>query len=147
MHGHSYKVELFLSATKLDRGGMVVDFTILKEIMHNVIEPFDHCHLIWDKDIVAYRDAIKTFNARWIELPVNPSAEQISRVIFALTKEHINSYNFENGEEFNVFKVRVHETDTGYAECSSCDLDGKTIPQFLLSSIKYSPRLIEEYNV
>ena len=38
----------------------------------------------WDKDDAEYIAFCKQFSARWISLPVSPSAEQFSRVFFVL---------------------------------------------------------------
>lgn len=80
IHGHSYKVELLLKASKLDHGQMVYDFGLLKGVIKELFDSFDHAICFWQKDDAAYIHACKTFSARWISLPVSPSAEQFSRI-------------------------------------------------------------------
>ncbi len=42
LHGHNYRVRLQLCAEELDELGMVLDFADLKELMREILEPFDH---------------------------------------------------------------------------------------------------------
>ncbi|KAA5648719.1 6-carboxytetrahydropterin synthase QueD, partial [Pseudomonas aeruginosa] len=71
----------------------------------------------WEKDDPQYIDACKTFSARWISLPVSPSAEQFSRIFFYLAQQVLQSTVTQNGEgDVEVYSVIVHETDTGYAQ-------------------------------
>lgn len=42
LHGHNYRVRVHLRAEKLDELGMVLDFADLKEMMHEILGPFDH---------------------------------------------------------------------------------------------------------
>ena len=66
IHGHSYLVEVFLEASRLDNAGMVMDFGLMKPFKE-IVDMFDHTHLLWDKDDAEYRDFIKRVNQRWIE--------------------------------------------------------------------------------
>lgn len=42
MHGHNYRVRVFLQADRLDALGMVVDFSYLKELMQETVGIYDH---------------------------------------------------------------------------------------------------------
>ena len=42
LHGHNYRVRVYLRARRLDGLGMVLDFADLKAIMQEVLGPFDH---------------------------------------------------------------------------------------------------------
>ena len=42
LHGHNYRVRVYLRARRLDSLGMVLDFADLKAIMQEVLGPFDH---------------------------------------------------------------------------------------------------------
>jgi 6-pyruvoyltetrahydropterin/6-carboxytetrahydropterin synthase len=42
LHGHNYRVRVFLSADELDDLGMVVDFADLKKLIGAVVDRFDH---------------------------------------------------------------------------------------------------------
>ena len=87
IHGHSYKVELLLKASKLDHGQMVYDFGLLKGVIKDLYDSFDHAICFWQDDSAEYIQACKTFSARWVSLPVSPSAEQFSRIFFYLPQQ------------------------------------------------------------
>jgi len=42
IHGHSYRVEWFLSTTHLDENRVVVDFGVAKRLCRELTEVFDH---------------------------------------------------------------------------------------------------------
>ncbi len=48
--GHSYKVELLLKASKLDHGQMVYDFGLLKGVIKDLYDSFDHAICFWQND-------------------------------------------------------------------------------------------------
>lgn len=123
VHGHSYRVEFLLQASALDHGHMVVDFSIVKELLNKLVDAFDHTIVLWDQDTHSYLTAMKEHSVRWIQLPVSPSAEQLSRVFFILADERIRRHAFNNGEsgDLSMFAVIVHETETGYAQCFEDD--------------------------
>ena len=118
IHGHSYQIELILEAHRLDYGQMVYDFGLLKSSIKDMIDSFDHAICFWDKDDLEYIEACKKFSARWISLPVSPSAEQFSRVVFFWAREILKQTQMQNGEtDVKVYSVIAHETATGYAQC------------------------------
>jgi 6-pyruvoyltetrahydropterin/6-carboxytetrahydropterin synthase len=123
IHGHSYKVEVMLDSKYLDNGQMVYDFGLMKGNIKDIIDSFDHATVFWDQDNGDYIDSIKKHSARWISIPVNPSAEQLSRVLFLLVDKILEKTKMANGEgEVTLKSIRVHETDTGYAECGVRDV-------------------------
>lgn len=147
IHGHSYKVELLLKASKLDHGQMVYDFGLLKGVIKELFDSFDHAICFWQKDDAAYIDACKTFSARWISLPVSPSAEQFSRIFFFLAQQVLNSTSTQNGEgDVEVYSVIVHETDTGYAQSFQEDIDNEQMGLLNLEQIIFSEQVQSEWN-
>lgn len=123
IHGHSYKVEVFIESDALDSAGMVVDFGLLLHFKE-VIDMFDHTHLLWTRDYENYKDFIKQTNDRWIELTVNPSAECLALIFHYLFERILLNTRFKNNEgRVHISSVRVHETDTGYAETTLTDLN------------------------
>lgn len=147
IHGHSYKVEILLQANRLDHGQMVYDFGLLKGVIKDLIDSFDHAITFWDKDEASYIDACKTFSARWVALPVSPSAEQFSRIFFFLVSEVLKHTETQNGEgDVSVHSVIVHETDTGYAQCFKEDIENEQMGCLSLEAIVFSDQVKAEWS-
>lgn len=147
IHGHSYKVEILLQANRLDHGQMVYDFGLLKGVIKDLIDSFDHAITFWDKDDEAYISACKTFSARWISLPVSPSAEQFSRIFYLLVSEVLKNTHTQNGEgDVKVNSVIVHETDTGYAQCFQEDIENEQMGKLSLDAIIFSEQVKAEWS-
>ena len=147
IHGHSYKVELLLQATKLDHGQMVYDFGLLKGVIKELFDAFDHAICFWQQDDPAYIQACKTFSARWVSLPVSPSAEQFSRIFFYLAQQVLASTITQNGEgDVEVYSVIVHETDTGYAQSFLEDIENAQMGLLSLDQIHFSEQVQTEWS-
>jgi len=148
IHGHSYKVEVKLSSNFLDRGQMVYDFGLMKLTIKELIDGFDHAITLWREDDPEYINWAKKFSERWIELPVNPSAEQFSRVFFLMIDRILECMEFRNEEkEVQLYSVVVHETDTGYAECFREDAyNFEGMGEIRLEDIVFSDRIKEEWS-
>ena len=65
LHGHNYRIRLWLRGKTLDEGGMLADFGVLKACLKEVIAPLDHSNL---NDMAVFQN--------------DPSAERIARYIF-----------------------------------------------------------------
>ncbi|BCU65144.1 hypothetical protein F941_01240 [Acinetobacter bouvetii DSM 14964 = CIP 107468] len=146
IHGHSYKVELLLKASKLDHGQMVYDFGLLKGVIKDLYDSFDHAICFWQQDNAGYIEACKNFSARWVSLPVSPSAEQFSRIFFYLAQQVLASTETQNGEgDVEVYSVIVHETDTGYAQSFAEDITNKQMGLLNLDQIEFSEQVKAEW--
>ncbi len=146
IHGHSDKVELLLKANRLDHGQMVYDFGLLKGVIKDLFDSFDHAICFWQNDDQEYIAACKKFSARWIALPVSPSAEQFSRIFFFLAQQVLNSTVTQNGEgDVEVYSVIVHETDTGYAQSFQEDIENRQMGLLQLEQIEFSEQVQQEW--
>ena len=146
IHGHSYKCEVLLESKYLDNAGMVYDFGLMKLEIADIIDSFDHSTTIWAKDDEEYKNMLKKFSTRWIEIPFNPSAEQFSRVIFVLIDKVLSLTNMQNGEKGVVlYSIIVHETDSGYAQCFRDDAYDENMGKFDIKDIKFSEQIIKEW--
>lgn len=133
IHGHSYKVEVFLEAMKLDHAQMVLDFGVMKGPVAKLIDAFDHTMLVWDKDRTDYVQSVICHSDRYIVLPFNPSAEMLALFFLKAITIILRNTALVNGEgDVTVIAVRVHETDTGYAEASIHDLQNTPIDLVLV---------------
>ncbi|MEA3446448.1 MAG: 6-carboxytetrahydropterin synthase [Bacteroidota bacterium] len=144
IHGHSYRVEIFLSSNKLDKGYMVVDFILLDKIKE-FIESFDHSYSLWDREADEFKEFIYRYNSRVAEIPVSPSAEGYALMFYFVAYKIISNTIFKNGEgNIKLEAVRVHETATGYAEVSEED---RHLMDFTLDNILFSPGICEDWKV
>jgi len=147
IHGHSYEVEVILHSNFLDRGGMVYDFGLMKLQIKEIIDSFDHAITLGVLDEKSYKDAMKKHSKRWIELPVNPSAEQFSRVFFLLIDRLLQATVMQNGEkEVKLHSIIVHETKTGYAQCFREDAYSKLMGTIALNEIIFSKQVQKEWS-
>ncbi len=147
IHGHSYQVEILLEAHALDNGQMIYDFGLLKGHVKDLIDSFDHAVAFWDKDNAEYIAFCKQFSARWISLPVSPSAEQFSRLIFVLVDAVLKQTVMQNGEaDVNLHSIIVHETLTGYAQCFRYDVENPRMGLIQLDEIVFSEQVCKEWS-
>ena len=70
LHGHNYRVRLWVAGERLDEGGMLVDFGALKSSLGSVLSGLDHSDL---NEIAFFRQ--------------DPSAERIAEYIFMEVKK------------------------------------------------------------
>ncbi len=123
LHGHSYVVEVFLTSDQLDFGQMIYDFGLTKGTIKDIIDSFDHAYAMWNKESDEFKTFIKNNSDRYVEMPVSPSAECFSLTILFILNKILDATKFNNGEgNVKIQSVRVHETDTGYAEAFIDDL-------------------------
>lgn len=145
IHGHSYRVEVVLASDRLDNGHMVVDFGLLKGGVRDVIDAFDHTLVFWADDDPDYLEAAMRHSRRWISLPVSPSAEQLSRVLFLLVERALGQLERRNGESRpSLVELVLHETATGSAICDAMSADDVRLGRIDLGRIVCSPRVLEE---
>ncbi|MGD9022154.1 MAG: 6-carboxytetrahydropterin synthase QueD [Deltaproteobacteria bacterium] len=65
LHGHNWKVEIYVTSETLNDAGIVVDFRVLKRHVRTVMAGLDHKFL---NDLEAFKDQ-------------NPSSENIARYV------------------------------------------------------------------
>jgi len=146
IHGHSYKVELLFESNFLDNGQMVFDFGLMKQNIKALVESFDHAIALWSGDDKEYMSDMKKHSSRWVELPVSPSAEQFSRVIFVMIDNLLKLTTTVNGEkEVKLHSVIVHETDTGYAQGFKEDAYSQNMGVIELDKIIFSETIVNEW--
>jgi len=90
LHGHTWKVEVFVIGENLNHIGMLIDFEVLKEKVNEIIGKFDHNFLNDFKEIG------------------NPTSENLARYIFNNLRGLPKNVKLE--------KVRVWESPTSWCE-------------------------------
>jgi 6-pyruvoyltetrahydropterin/6-carboxytetrahydropterin synthase len=104
LHGHNGRVVITLAASSLDALGMVMDFTRLKHVVGGWIdEHLDHKMLLHHDDPAL--PLLRQLGEPVYVLDVNPTAENIARLIFDYTA----------GQGFPVVEVRLWETEDSCA--------------------------------
>ncbi len=147
IHGHSYKIEVLLESNYLDDGQMVYDFGLTKLYIKELIDSFDHAITLWSKDDQKYIADMKKHSSRWVELPVSPSAEQFSRVIYLMVERVLACTEMINGErEVNLHSIIVHETETGYAQGFKEDAHSELMGKIALEDILFSEQVQSEWS-
>jgi 6-pyruvoyltetrahydropterin/6-carboxytetrahydropterin synthase len=126
---------------------MVYDFGLTKLHIKELIDSFDHAVTIWSGDDERYIADIKRHSSRWVLLPVSPSAEQFSRVIFLLVERVLELTNMVNGERnVKLHSIIVHETETGYAQGFQDDAYSKLMGRIDLQDIIFSKGIQSEWS-
>jgi 6-pyruvoyltetrahydropterin/6-carboxytetrahydropterin synthase len=88
LHGHNWKVDVYVSGDKLDELGMLIDFTVLKVSVGNLMEELDHTDLNTHSEFANF----------------NPTSERIAQFIYRRLAEDAE------GENYRISRVTVHET-------------------------------------
>ena len=134
------------ASVHLDHGQMVYDFGLMKQGMKALIDSFDHSIALWSGDDQQYIADMKRHSQRWVELPVSPSAEQFSRIIFVMIDKLLGCTQSINGErEVKLHSIIVHETDTGYAQGFREDAYSQKMGIIELEKIIFSDGVREEW--
>ena len=93
LHGHNWKVEVFLVGNTLDGAGLLMDFGVIKARTQEVLEEIDHKYL---NELAAFQDR-------------NPSSESLACYLY----ERLGAVL--NGDRVKVHRVNVWESDTSCA--------------------------------
>jgi 6-pyruvoyltetrahydropterin/6-carboxytetrahydropterin synthase len=98
VHGHNYRVRITVEGPQLDSIGLLVDFTLLKQVMREIIGRLDH----------QFINDLEPFRA------VNPSAENLAKYFYDEMQRGLQ--NLPPGAR--ITDAIVWETDTSQAKYS-----------------------------
>ncbi len=93
LHGHNWKIEVYVAGKRLGKDGLLCDFKLIKEKTEKILKELDHTYL---NELPPFRDR-------------NPSSENIAEYIFDRLSREINDDNMK------VSKVAAWESDTACA--------------------------------
>uniref|UniRef100_A0A7C4QMV8 6-carboxy-5,6,7,8-tetrahydropterin synthase n=1 Tax=Schlesneria paludicola TaxID=360056 RepID=A0A7C4QMV8_9PLAN len=104
LHGHNGKAVIVMEGEALDRRGMLVDFTDIKQSLATWIDAtLDHRMILHENDpAVAF---LREHNEPILTIPENPTAEAIARMI----------YRHASAQGFPVAEVSLWETPKSFA--------------------------------
>ncbi len=89
LHGHNWKVEIFVTAASLDEAGLVLDFGKIKSRAKEVLDEIDHTFL---NELPAFQHQ-------------NPSSENLARYLFERLSSALND------QRVTVSRIAVWESD------------------------------------
>ena len=93
LHGHNWKVEVFLAGERLDEAGLLMDFGQIKARTNALVEEIDHKYL---NELEAFREQ-------------NPSSENLARYLFERLAADLNR------DGVRLSRVNVWESDSSCA--------------------------------
>ena len=93
LHGHNWKVEVFVSGDKLDENGLLIDFRDIKDKTEALMDELDHRFL----------NELEPFTT------LNPSSENISRHVYEALSRQLNT------DTIRISKITVWESDSACA--------------------------------
>ncbi len=96
LHGHNWKVEVYVKGDELGQDGLLMDFKLLKEATNRLLGELDHKFL---NELDFFKKA-------------DPSSENIARHIFKSLSRELNS------KAVQVSKVTAWESDSACASYS-----------------------------
>jgi 6-pyruvoyltetrahydropterin/6-carboxytetrahydropterin synthase len=109
LHGHTYKVDISVSASGTKDDGMVMDFKDLKKIATSVIcDRFDHAFIFNTQSAgeSEIADVVARNGMRTVALPFRSTAENLARFFFDELEDKIHG----------LCSVKVWETQDSCAE-------------------------------
>ena len=93
LHGHNWKIEIYVKGERLGKDGLLIDFGVIKENTKKALQELDHEFL---NDLPFFSET-------------NPSSENIARYIFGYLSNRLND------ENVRVSRVAAWESDTACA--------------------------------
>lgn len=93
LHGHNWKIEVYVKGEKLGDDGLLVDFKVVKDRTDEIIEELDHKFL---NDLECFRE-------------LNPSSENIARYLYESLEKVLND------DRIRVSRVTAWESDNACA--------------------------------
>lgn len=90
LHGHNWKVEVFVEAEDLNHEGLALDFHEVKKALNEVLSKYDHQNL---NELVSFEKE-------------NPSSENLARLIHGDLATYLSRFNVTVG------KVSVWESES-----------------------------------
>ena len=104
LHGHNGRAVITLESTGLDSLGMVMDFSAIKQILGRWIDDaLDHRMLLHRDDPII--PELRRQGEPFVELDVNPTAENLAKMIFDYAVSH----------DLPVVEVTLWETENSFA--------------------------------
>lgn len=113
LYGFNYNITVNLYSDELDENGMVVDFKLMKKIIHGYFDQYDHSMILTPDNplVAAYKknyeeNGIDFERSRVFVWPENPTAEYMAKYWHGVMVKKLE----ENGLKVKGLKITVEET-------------------------------------
>ena len=93
LHGHNWKIEVYIEGPELGKDGLLIDFKVIKTATKKIIDRLDHTFL----------NELEYFKG------TSPSSENIARYIYESLARELNS------DRVKINKVAAWESDSACA--------------------------------
>ena len=93
LHGHNWKVEVYVATENLNDIGLAIDFKVLKDTTNELLTVLEHSFV---NDVFPFTE-------------INPSSENIARWLYDGLSKKLNDGNLK------VSSIRIWESDTASA--------------------------------
>ncbi len=93
LHGHNWKIEVYVTGKQLGDDGLLIDFRVIKDATKKILDELDHRFL---NEVEYFKD-------------INPSSENMARYIYDYLGKHLNS------DTVRISKVSAWESDSACA--------------------------------
>lgn len=112
LHGHSYSIDVTVTAPSLDTLGRVIDFSAIKTLVGTWLdEHWDHNFLAHPEDTIVTVLSLEMHGRQpYLMRYGNPTAENIAKELFEIASSLLSS------QSIVVTRVRVYETPNCWAD-------------------------------
>jgi 6-pyruvoyltetrahydropterin/6-carboxytetrahydropterin synthase len=93
LHGHNWKIDIYLQGESLNKEGMLIDFHDIKDVADRVLDEFDHKYL---NELDYFKN-------------INPTSENIAKYLFQRLADEFKKH------AVCVVKVSIWESDDACA--------------------------------
>lgn len=118
LHGHSYKVEISVATERLDKNGMVIDFSHLNQVKDWVNENWDHALLISSDDPAVNELKDLEIAKLYIFDQYNVTAENMTATLCKILNKIVDEKIDYQDLKLRQVRVRIWETSSNMAEYS-----------------------------
>lgn len=123
-HGHSRRVEVVMTAERLDANDMVCDFQVIKRLLKDFLEAWDHA-LCLNTDDANFEFYERAYGNRIIAFQhTDPTSEVMVKAIFDALHRNLSAGRKElstgsiAAPGVQIKRVRLTETNSSWAEYS-----------------------------
>jgi len=115
LHGHNYKIVIYATTDHLNKNDMVIDFSLLKEIVKRVIDDWDHATMLNVSDIISpHMSKMGCCKNDPIMFNADPTAEVMAHYLFNRLNNILPTIEDVTNDVL-ITRVDVWETDDSCA--------------------------------